>query len=220
MRWFKPTNQALARRVPDGGLRRYLSAGPPDNRLRPAEVAFLALDFETTGLDPGTDSIIAVGHVDVDGLTIPLGTVGSFLVDPGRGVGQSAVIHRLTDDRLTAEGITPAAALDRVFAALTGRILLAHHAAIEVGFLTAAVKAHFGVSIEIPAVDTMLLGQRVLGDDPPPGALRLWKLRARAGLPSYVGHDAAVDALACAELYLALVQELAPKDLGSLLRWS
>lgn len=220
MRWFRPKNRALAHRVPDGGLRRYLATEPPARGLLPAEIAFLAVDFETTGLDPATDSIIAVGHVDVDGLAIPLGTVGSFLVDPGRGVGQSAVIHRLTDDRLAAEGVEPAAALDRVFDALTGRILLAHHAAIEVGFLAAAVEAQFGISIEIPAVDTMLLGQRALGDDPPPGALRLWKLRARAGLPSYVGHDAAVDALGCAELYLALVQELAPKDLGSLLRWS
>lgn len=223
MRWpFKRGNSGLADKVPDGGLRRYLHIPPPPRDTPITQAPLLAIDFETTGLIPGTDKVISVGMVDVDGLRIPLGTAANFLVNPGGGVGQSAIIHQLTDDEVLAHGITTEEALDEIFDRLTGRALLAHHAAIEVGFLAAAVKSIYGITINIRAVDTLGLGLRALGmdEDHPRDALRLWKLRVRAGLPSYKGHDAVVDALACAELYLALAQELQLKDLAAAIRLS
>lgn len=223
MRWpFKRGNAGLAEQVPDGGLRRYLSTPPPSRDSPVDRIPLLAIDFETTGLVPGTDRVISVGMVDVDGLRIPLGSCANFLVNPGEGVGQSAIIHQLTDDEVLAHGVSTEAALDAIFDRLAGRALLAHHAAIEVGFLSAAVKRIYDISINIRAVDTLGLGLRALGmdEDHPRDALRLWKLRLRAGLPSYKGHDAVVDALACAELYLALAQELGLKDLGAAIRMS
>lgn len=221
MRWaLRRSNRALAARVPDGGLRRFLATEAPARGTRLDDLALLALDFETTGLDPQTDRIASVGMLDVDGLHIPLGTSEGFLVDPEREVGQSAVIHQLTDDSLRAEGISLTSALDRVFDRLAGRILLAHHAAVEVDFLTAAVFALHRVRIHLPAVDTLRLGLHALGEDASqhPEALRLWRLRARASLPVYRGHDALTDALACAELYLALAQETGLETLGALRR--
>lgn len=217
MRWpFRKSNASLAGRVPDGGLRRFLSTAAPRRDTSLAELPLLAVDLETTGLDPSKEHVISVGMIDVDGLRIPLGTAEHFLVDPGKGVGQSAIIHMLTDDELLAQGIPTEEALDRVFSRLAGRVLLAHHDAIEVGFLTTAVRRLYDVTIDIPSVDTLQLGHRALGTDrdPAPDALRLWRLRARAGLPSYRGHDALVDALGCAELYLALAQELGLRTLS------
>ncbi len=222
MRWpFRKANTALASGVPDGGLRRYLSTPPPDDTSPIAGLPLLALDFETTGLDPTADHILSAGMVDVDGLTIPLGTATNVLVNPGKEVGQSATIHRLTDDALLT-GLPLADALDLVFDRLTGRVLLAHHCAVEVGFLTAAVGRLYGIRITIPAIDTMPLGHRAIGfdEDLPPDALRLWRLRRRSSLPTYRGHDAVVDALACAELWLALAQELRIDTLRRALRWS
>ena len=223
MRWpFRKSNATLVERVPDGGLRRYLAAPAPARETPVGRVPMLALDFETTGLDPGRDQIISAGMVDVDGLGIPLGTATNLLVNPGTGIGQSAIIHQLTDDELLAKGVPLEEALDIVFGRLAGRVLLAHHAGVEVGFLAAAVGRLYGVSVEIPAVDTLQLGRRALGqgEDHPPDALRLWRLRRRSALPTYRGHDSVVDALACAELYLALAQELGVKTLGQALRWS
>lgn len=221
MRWpFARNNAPLAARVPDGGLRRFLSTARPGDSLPLAEAQLLAVDLETTGLSPSSDHIISVGFVEVDGLSIPLGTASNILVTPGGTVGSSAVIHQLTDDELLADGVDLGEALDAMFGALAGRVLLAHHAAVEVGFLRVAVKRLHGVSIDIPAVDTMRLGHRALGldEDHPADALRLWRLRRRSGLPTYRGHDAVVDALACAELYLALAQELRLRTLGAALR--
>ncbi|MCG6567209.1 exonuclease domain-containing protein [Tessaracoccus sp. ZS01] len=223
MRWsLRRGNAGLADKVPDGGLRRYLQTEPPPRDTPIGQVPLLAVDFETTGLIPGMDKVISVGMVDVDGLRIPMGSATNYLVNPGEGVGQSAIIHQLTDDEVLAHGVTTEEALDRLFHRLAGRVLLAHHATIEVGFIAAAVKRVYDVGITLRAVDTLGLGLRALGmdEDHPRDALRLWKLRRRAGLPSYKGHDAVVDALACAELYLALAQELQLRDLGAALRLS
>lgn len=223
MRWpFRKSNATLAAQVPDGGLHRYLATPQPPGDATVDDVGLLALDFETTGLDAARDQIVSAGMVDVDGLTIPLGTATNILVNPGRDVGQSAVIHQLTDDKLVATGVSLTEALDQVFDRLAGRVLLAHHCAIEVGLLTAAVRRAHGIQIDIPAVDTLTLGHRALGmdDDHPPDALRLWRLRRRSSLPTYRGHDAVVDALACAELWLALAQELRIGTLRQALRWS
>lgn len=219
MSWFRRGNASLAPRVPEGGLRRYLETPPQPKGTRVSDALLLAVDLETTGLDPRSDHIVSMGMVDVVGLKIPMGSADGYLVSQGVDVGQSAVFHQLTDDRIAAEGVPLEVALDRLFAALAGKTLLAHHAPIEEGFLRTAVASCYGVTITIPTVDTMSLGLKAIGEAPgPPDEARLWRLRHRSGLPSYRGHDATTDALACAELYLALAQELGLGTLGDAAR--
>jgi DNA polymerase-3 subunit epsilon len=171
----------------------------------------LAVDLETTGLDPRTDHILSVGFVPLDGLTIDLSGADHLLCRATTEVGQSATVHGITDDDL-ASGVELATVVERVAKALRGRVLLAHHAAIELEFLSAACERTHGTSMPVPAVDTMELQARVLrshtGADLPPGALRLATARAHLGLPRYSAHEALTDALACAELYLAQVARL------------
>ena len=79
MRWpFRRTNAGAADKVPDGALRRYLSAEPVPRGTPISELALLAVDFETTGLTPATDHVLSVGMIDVVGLSIPLGTATNF----------------------------------------------------------------------------------------------------------------------------------------------
>lgn len=209
-----------AAKVPEGGLRRYLEAPVPDKSTPVGELGLLAVDVETTGLDPRRDSVLAVGFVPVDGARIVLGGSGSMVIrsdvmDDDGGVGQSAVVHGLTDD-LVAEGTPVDEALDLLFTALTGRVLLAHYSRIEIDFLRALCRRTYGVRPPLVAVDTLGLQQRVTStriDKGFPGDhsledLRLWGARERYGLPRYRAHDALVDAVACAELYLAQVAEL------------
>ncbi|WP_408647034.1 3'-5' exonuclease [Tessaracoccus coleopterorum] len=89
------------------------------------ELGLLAVDLETTGLEPATDHILSVGAIGVDGLTVRFATAYGCLVNAGVDVGQSAVIHQLTDDEVAADGIDLPDALDRLFDALAGRVLLA-----------------------------------------------------------------------------------------------
>ncbi|QGF22400.1 exonuclease domain-containing protein [Raineyella fluvialis] len=201
--------------LPEGSLRTALTTPPPGARTPLADLPLLAVDMETTGLDPRHDRILSIGWVPIDGVVIRLGGAGQVLVSGEElgetGVGQSATVHGLTDDRLQ-QGVPLAVALERLLGALAGRVLLAHHAPLEVGFLVAACQRLWGVRTDPPVVDTMRLHRRVIApgfDDEPRGDdLRLWNARARYGLPPSGAHDALDDALAAAELYLAQIAEL------------
>lgn len=214
---------ALAGRMVPGPVRDLLAAAPVDPRTDVAQLRLLAMDFETTGLDPRRDHIVSVGFVPVDGLEIRLAGAGRLLCRATAEVGESAAVHGITDDALR-DGIPLAELVEQVAGALAGRALLAHHAVIETGFLSAATELTHGATLAFVAVDTMQLQARVLGADPehvPPGALRLPTARAHLGLPRYRSHDALTDALACAELYLAQVAMLSGgrgMTLSSLLR--
>lgn len=201
----------LAAKAPPGPLRDYLSEPAPGEETPLSAARLLAVDVETTGLDPDSGQLLSIGFVPVDGYQVILAGAGQLLIRQSATVGESARFHGLTDDAL-ASGNTLAEALDALFGALTGRVLLAHHAAIETGFLARACEQVYGVVPPFSVVDTMSIQFGLLSqgfdDEPPQGALRLWNARGQYGLPRYAAHEALTDALACAELYLAQVAEL------------
>lgn len=176
------------------------------------DLPLLAVDVETTGLDPRSGHILAVGLVPVDGRVIRLAGAGYLVVRVDAEVGQSATIHGLTDD-IVAGGVELSEAVSRVLGELTGRVLLSHHASIETGFLGAACERLWGAGMPCASVDTMRLADRLLprrfGEERAAGALRLWAVRDRYGLPVGRAHHALADAISCAELYLAETAELA-----------
>ena len=184
---------------------------PPVQAISFSRVDFLVVDVETTGLDPRRDHVLEVGWVPVTSGEVVLSGVRGTLVRPPTGVvvGESALTHGLTDDDL---GAAPELAdvLAELGAVLRGRVLVAHHAPIEIGFLVDALCDGQPEGGRLHVVDTMTLQRRLLvggNGEPPPGALRLDAARRRFGLPRYAAHRAAVDAIATAELLLAQVAE-------------
>lgn len=212
--------RALAK-APPGPLRDYLDVPLPAPSTTLDELPLLALDLETTGLDPATDRILSIGFIPVDGRSILVRGGRELLVNPktAEGVGHSATVHGLTDDQLAA-AMSLSDALATTLEVLRGRVLLAHHAPVEVRFLTKACEKAFGATPVFTVVDTLELGRDLLmkgDDDVPRGRLRLSALRAQFGLPRYRAHRALTDALACAELYLALTAEMGQERLGQVI---
>lgn len=197
--------------VAPGPLAAFLDTEPPDPQTPLARLPLLALDVETTGLDPRGDHILAMGFVPVDGGVVRLEGCEHLVVRAPVEVGRSATIHGLTDD-VVAGGVALEVAVRRVLDALAGRVLLSHHAGIETGFLGAACQRIWGAGMPCAVVDTMRLAERLfprrIDEEIPSGALRLWAARSRYGLPVGKAHHALADAIACAELYLAQVAEL------------
>lgn len=186
------------------------------------DLRLLALDIETTGLDPRKDTVLSVGWVPVDGDTITLGGAGHLVLAAGTEVGQSAVFHGITDDQVAA-GTPVEEAVAQVLAALAGRAMLAHFASIETQFLSLLCERLYGAPLVTPVVDTLVLHDRLINrgfdDEARAGELRLWNARRRYGLPRYHAHGALTDAIACAELYLGHVAEVTlerPQTLKSL----
>lgn len=212
--WTDLRRRTLLAAAPGGALERYLATPFPSPRLDYREVRFLALDFETTGLNPKRGAILSFGYLSVEGARIRLSEANCGLVRSTRAVEKSATIHGIFDDAL-AEGLAPKAALDAVLTALTGRALLVHHAPIELGFLNAACRRHYGSPFVARTVDTLALARRRLERRAQPfgaEALRLYALREQRGLPRYRGHDALTDALATAELFLTVAAEMAQSE--------
>lgn len=195
------------RRLPPGPLRTLLDHPPPDRSRYVADTPFLALDLETTGLDPTTDRIVSIGTVPIVGGRIRLADARYQIARTDRSVAQSATIHGLRDqdvqDSAPLHDLLPDL-LER----LTGTVLLAHHASFDLAFLRAACRRQYGAPLVLPVADTLTLAREVLhlrGEAQPEGALRLAPLRARYGLPAMQAHHALADALAAAELFLALI---------------
>lgn len=195
------------RRTPESGpLADFRCVAPPASGTALVDLPLLAVDVETTGLNPGKDRLLSIGWVPVDGRTIVLAGAGEVILRDTTGVGESATLHGLTDDMLAA-GSPAVDALTEFLTALQGRAMLAHFAVMESGFLTAACRREFGAGLTVPVVDTFDLERRHMermGTYPRGEDLRLARVRERYGLPYYRSHRASTDALACAELYLAL----------------
>lgn len=208
MRWGRDRRATAAGRA-SGALAGFYDVPAPDAATGLAELPLLAVDVETTGLDPRKDRLLSIGWVPVDGRQVVLAGAREVVLTGQTGpagVGQSATLHGLTDDTL-AGGMQPEQALTELLDALAGRALLAHFADMETGFLSVACRRIFGARLEVPVVDTLELERRHMermatlprGED-----LRLPRVRTRYGLPEYRSHRAVTDAQACAELYLAL----------------
>ncbi len=202
-----------ALRGAQGPLREYLSVPFPRRDADVARVRFLAVDLETTGLDPERDAIVSAGWVKLDAMGIDLSTARHRLVATERPMPEaSAIIHRIGDDA-AAQGDLPRAVLAELLGALAGRVLVAHNAPFDLAMLGAACARIFGGRFVAPAVDTMALARRWLESHgawhPPHGApsLRLDAVRRRHNLPRYRAHDALSDALAAGELFLAQLAE-------------
>lgn len=168
----------------------------------------LAVDMETTGIKPAKDAMLSIGWVPLNGRSIDLSGAG-YVVVAGTEVGESATIHGLTDDEV-ATGVSPQEAIAQLLDALRGRVLLAHFAALETGFVHKYCRELYDGTIpDMSVVDTFTLERRHMermatyprGED-----LRLPRVRERYNLPRYTSHNALSDALACAEAYLAITE--------------
>lgn len=204
--------RAIAARRASGALRDFYDVPAPPAATPASELGLLAIDAETTGLNPASDVMLSLGYLRVDGDSILLAGATHRLVDAGVAVGQSAVFHGITDDAL-ASGDDLGDVMAGVLSALAGRVLLAHFVYIERTFLSRMCQRLYGAPLVVPAVCTLQLHDSLVNagfdDEARADQLRLWNARSRYGLPAYPAHDALIDALACAELYQAQVAEAA-----------
>ncbi|MHA2788790.1 3'-5' exonuclease [Corynebacterium sp. S7] len=173
------------------------------------EGRFLAVDVETTGLKSKRDQLVSIGWVPVTDRVIDLSGAGYFVL-AGASVGDSALVHGVTDDDIANHGVAPEIVLEEFEKALESRGLLAHFAQMETGFISELHRQVRGKPWkfrEDQVTDTFALERRHMermatyprGED-----LRLARVRERYGLPNYRNHNALTDALACAEVYLAI----------------
>jgi DNA polymerase III subunit epsilon len=172
----------------------------------------VAVDVETTGLDPARDEIVSFAAVPVEGGRVLAREAVHGLVRPAAPPsGSSIEIHGLRAADLAAAP-PPREALVPLAAALDGRILVAHAAWVERSFL----RRH-GLRLPRRILDTAVLWRALCieRDEGDPGLRPLPEVAAGLGLPAHRSHDAEGDALTTAQAFLALATHLEARGRGS-----
>ncbi|MCY9869994.1 exonuclease domain-containing protein [Vibrio barjaei] len=201
-----------AKHWPSHALEHYF-AHPLPNAERPvSEQQFVALDFETTGLEPDSDRILSIGTVELNYEEINLTSVSEVILRQDVTIRpESAVVHEIMPTQVREQGIEAELALDRLIEHLRGKTIIAHSAGIEYGFLSSYLKRRYQIE-KLPCymIDTLSLEKRFsyLGKNRGHSSFQLDDLRQHYNLPDYYAHSAASDALGCAELFLAQVKRL------------
>ncbi len=194
-------------RAPGEPLADFLRKPFPPFQSLLRDVDVVSLDIETTGLDPNSAEMLSVGWVMLRRGRIDLSSARTYLVRPSGEVGTSASVHGLTDTIVDA-GLEAGVVLDKIVTALIGRALLVHHAGLDKQLLDRMCRQRYGAPLLVPHIDTLILEKRRqerkhhIGDR---DSLRLGDLRKAYGLPRYAAHDCLVDAIATAELLMAMV---------------
>jgi DNA polymerase III epsilon subunit-like protein len=180
------------------------------------EEGFVALDIETTGLDPRRDRVVEVAAIPFVGGQPRPGYVSR--VDPGGPVPPDSIrIHGLRDEDLLG---APALGdvLERLEPVCSGRVLTGHGVAFDLAVLDRERKTLGLRALTNIALDTRRLAIALHPDWPDHG---LDAVAARAGIGILGRHTAEGDALAAGGLLLTFVEEARMRGVRTLaeLRW-
>ncbi|MCF7502436.1 MULTISPECIES: 3'-5' exonuclease [Vibrio] len=202
-------------RSKDERLKQFYGEPLPDPETPLSEVTFLAVDFETTGLNPVKDGIITIGLVPFTLNRIYLRQARHWTLRPKQKLEEeSVVIHGIThNDIIDAPDLNEV--LEEILGAMAGHIPVVHYRRIERDFLDNALKVRLGEGIEFPVLDTLEIESQIQHKlagglwnklkGKKPASVRLGQSRRRYHLPDYTPHHALVDAIATAELLQAQI---------------
>jgi len=177
-------------------------------------VEFIALDLETTGLDPQIHEIIEIGLVRFSEGEPRERLV--WLVRPARPPSpEGLAVSGISPEELAAAPEL-AEVLPEVLDRLAGAMVVAHNAPFDRAFLAAAAQR---LGLRLPParwVDTLALARALW---PRRTGYSLQALRERLGLPAQ-GHRALPDAEAAGRVFLALLSWLSSLSREELVRLS
>ena len=172
---------------------------------------WVALDCETTGLNPRTDEIVSIGAVRIVGQRILTSERLELLVRPEKGVTADSVrIHRLRERDL-AGGLPLHEAMRQLMRFIGSRPLVGYYLEFDVAMLNRAVRPLLGMGlpqqrIEVSAMyyDYKFHRMPPLQQQNPEIDLRFDTLMRDLGLPQRDAHDALNDAVMAALAFVKL----------------
>jgi DNA polymerase III epsilon subunit-like protein len=199
---------------------RYLGRPRSPKRLRVAAHAplerlpMVAIDCETTGLDPRRDRIVSIAAVGITaGLRVDEPPILDLLIDPRMPIPARAVAVHGIGDAQVAGAPTIAEAYDKILAALAGSVVVGHYVSFDLAMLASEARRSGRDWREPPCFDTLeLMGGLGLATD----NIDLVDILARLGIePRGDRHSAAGDARMAADLFVALARKLIGQGRGT-----
>ena len=206
----------LANTAVDERLVRFYQAGAVAADTPLSQVPLIAMDIETTGLNPDRDAIVSIGLAPFTLGRIRCAQTRYHVVKPISELSNKSVtLHRISHSEIS-QAPRLDTLLSELLETLAGNVVVVHYRNIERGFFSEAVRYYIGEQLHFPVIDTMELEARLhRGKNQPnwfarlrgvkPASIRLADSRLRYGLPLYQAHHALIDALATAELLQAQI---------------
>ncbi|HLV49172.1 MAG TPA: 3'-5' exonuclease [Aliidiomarina sp.] len=185
-------------------------------------VPWFAIDCETNGLNANQDALLSLAWVPIAPPFVRIGAAQYAVIHHDQPLSQSAVVHQLTSAELQ-QGEVLKNVLERFAEATAGAYLVAHYAAFDRTVLHEHMRRE-GISWQPQGwYDTLAVEKKHAAGEGKlqQSSLTLAESRNRYGLPSFIGHHARNDAVACAELFLAQnysVKTTVPLSLSQVLK--
>ena len=208
------------------GLIDRLRRGWQQRQLRDSEWRFLvdapppgewvALDCETTGLNPRSDEIIAIGAVRIVGNRVLTSERLDLLVRPEHGVSAESIrVHRLREQDVQ-DGVPAEEAMRRLLHFIGARPLVGYYLEFDVAMINRAMKPLLGIRLPQKQIEVSALYYDYKFRQLPPYQqqdnadidLRFNTLMEDLALPTRDAHDALNDAVMAALAFIKL------KELG------
>jgi len=200
----------------DRRLHDFYHAGTYHNETPLSDIEFVALDFETTGLDSEQNSIISIGLVPFTLQRILCRKAKQWYLTPQDKLQEnSIIIHGITHSDLQ-DAPDLLLILEQLLNELAGKVVVVHYRHIERDFLDHTLRTLINEGIMFPLIDTMQIEANIhraqsqslfnLFKRKRPHSIRLANSRERYNLPVYAPHDALTDAIATAELLQAQIK--------------
>lgn len=194
-------------------LRNFYAANTCHTDTTLGDCSLMAMDFETTGLDPENHDIVSIGLIPFDMQRIYCRRAKHLLVRPAGKLEELSIsFHGITHSQLQ-DAPEFGAVLESLLHYLEGKVVVVHYHQIERYFLWQHVMRAQGIELLFPVIDTMRIEEQILQQQRKwwhlrtrGHSLRLADCRTRYHLPHYTLHHALTDALATAELFQAQVQ--------------
>lgn len=188
---------------------------PPGRSL--GEQRWVVVDVESSGLDMRADRLIAIGAVAVRGNAVDLGdSFEVVLRQASVSSDENILIHGIAAAEQRG-GVAPRQALLDFLSFIRGDPLIAYHAFFDQGMLTRACREHLDLDLKRDWLDLAHLCPAVLKPGPrerkPGKNLDDWL--ADFGIRVSERHRAVADAVATAQLWLALMPALSGAGMRS-----
>jgi DNA polymerase III subunit epsilon len=167
----------------------------------------VSLDCETSGFDPLADDVISIAAVKIRGSRILTSQSFQAIMRPGAPMEVSAIkVHQLREQDV-ARGRTIREVMPSFLQFIGSRPLVGYWIAFDVRMLNKYLFSLLNIHLPNRLVDVSQLYYERKYATAPPGTridLRYASILADLKLPAFRQHDALVDAVGAAEIYLVL----------------
>jgi DNA polymerase III epsilon subunit family exonuclease len=175
---------------------------------------FVALDIETTGLDPAVHEVIEVGCIlfcfDAKKKVFRIEESFDIKIKPEQielANPISLKVNGYTIDKWT-QAVSATVALKTISRKIKGRVMVGHNAGFDYSFMNQAFKKHMIVNtLHYHVLDTLSMAYVTLRDNVDATRLSLQYLCDFYGIENKKAHTALADAQATYELFVKLMEK-------------